>query len=139
MIRFKLFIFLFFLFSLNFASSQERKYELKVQHLTKNITGVDVPYALAINGSIPAPTLKFKLGETAVIHVINETKEPTTLHWHGVLVPWKQDGPQFYNTKIIEPRTISYIQISSEAYRNILVPLTHSISRTTWSLRSFYY
>ena len=85
------------------AISTEKKYELRIQNITKNITGVDVTHALAINGSIPAPTLRFKLGEMAVIKVINETKEPTTLHWHGVLVPWQQDGPQFSNTKIIEP------------------------------------
>jgi len=83
----------------------ERFYELKVQNITKNVTGVDVKHALAINGSIPAPTLKFQLGDEAVIKVINETDEPTSLHWHGLLVPWRQDGPQFSNTKIIAPKT----------------------------------
>ena len=79
-------------------------YNLKVQNITKNITGVDVTHALAINGSIPAPTLRFKRGDRAVIKVTNETNQPTTLHWHGLLVPWKQDGPQFTNTRIIEPK-----------------------------------
>ena len=82
-----------------------RKYELRVQNAAKNVTGVEVTHALAINGSIPAPTLRFRLGDLAVITVVNETDEPTTLHWHGVLVPWRQDGPQFTNTKIIEPHT----------------------------------
>ena len=50
--------------------------------------------------------LNFRLGDLAVITVVNETDEPTTLHWHGVLVPWRlEDGPQFTNTKIIEPHT----------------------------------
>ena len=82
-----------------------KTYELRVQNASKNVTGVDVSHALAINGSIPAPTLRFRLGDLAVITVINETSEPTTLHWHGVLVPWRQDGPQFTNTKIIEPHS----------------------------------
>lgn len=90
------------LFSIQ-AFAAERNYELRVQNVTKNFTGVDVTHALAINGSIPAPTLRFKLGDEAVIKVINETNEPTTLHWHGLLVPWEQDGPQFANTRIIEP------------------------------------
>lgn len=89
-------------FSLNVFAA-ERFYELKVENITANFTGEDVPHALAINGTIPAPTLKFKLGDTAVIKVINTTNEPTTLHWHGLLVPWDQDGPQFANTRIIEP------------------------------------
>ncbi len=79
------------------------EYELNVEHKTVNFTGVDVKHALAINGSIPAPTLKFKKGDTALITVNNKTNEPTTLHWHGLLVPWDQDGPQFANTLIIEP------------------------------------
>tara|TARA_Y100000590_G_scaffold470776_1_gene670471 strand:- start:96153 stop:98381 length:2229 start_codon:yes stop_codon:yes gene_type:complete len=87
------------------AFGGERKYELNVEHVTKNITGVDVTHALAINGSIPAPTLRFKVGDTAVIKVVNKTTEPTTLHWHGLLLPWDQDGPSFSNTKLILPGT----------------------------------
>lgn len=100
----KKFILLFLLVSTSLFSA-EKRYELNVEHVTKNITGVDVTHALAINGQMPAPTLRFKLGDTAVIKVINKTKEPTTLHWHGVLVPWDQDGPSFSNTKLILPGT----------------------------------
>lgn len=85
------------------AFSAERVYNLTVENIVANFTGVDVKHALAINGSIPAPTLRFNLGDTAVINVKNTTNEPTTLHWHGLLVPWDQDGPQFANTRIIEP------------------------------------
>ena len=87
----------------SFSGAQERTYELKIQHISKNVTNQEVSHALAINGSIPAPTLRFNLGDIAIIRVVNETKEPTTMHWHGVLVPWNQDGPQFFNTRIIEP------------------------------------
>ena len=104
----------FVLAQVGFAA--ERFYELRIQNVTKNVTGIDVDFALAINGSIPAPTLKFRLGDTAVINVVNETEEPTTLHWHGVLVPWRQDGPAFYNSRIIEPG-------SSHTYR---FPIEHT-------------
>ncbi|MBI2026890.1 MAG: multicopper oxidase domain-containing protein, partial [Deltaproteobacteria bacterium] len=80
-----------------------RHYDLRIQHISKNITGVESHDALAINGQIPAPTLRFKKGDTAVTKVINETHERTTLHWHGVLVPWDMDGPAFSNNKLIEP------------------------------------
>tara|TARA_Y100000768_G_scaffold388309_1_gene383473 strand:+ start:7714 stop:8052 length:339 start_codon:yes stop_codon:yes gene_type:complete len=85
------------------------RYELNVEHKTVNMTGVEVKHALAINGSIPAPTLKFKKGDTAIITVNNKTNEPTTLHWHGLLVPWDQDGPQFANTLIIEPGKLTFL------------------------------
>lgn len=48
--------------------------------------------ALAINNQIPAPTLRFKEGDTVTLNVHNQMKEGTTIHWHGVLVPWTMDG-----------------------------------------------
>ena len=96
---------IFFLFLSLPVFATVKRYELTVQRVTKNVTGVVVDHAMAINGSIPAPTLRFRLGDEAVIEVTNEMDVPTTLHWHGVLVPWKQDGPQFTNTRIIEPHS----------------------------------
>ena len=91
----------------------EGYYDLKIENITANFTGVDVKHALGISqifpmqkeASIPAPTLRFRLGDEAVITVHNDTNEPATLHWHGLLVPYKQDGPQFSNTKIIAPNS----------------------------------
>ena len=96
-----------FLFSFLCVSvlGAERQYTLRVAPITKNVTGEPVDHALAINGSIPAPTLRFRLGDEAHIIVHNDMDVPTTLHWHGVLVPWQQDGPQFTNTRIIEPHS----------------------------------
>lgn len=84
------------------SAQQERVYNLRIQRKTVNITGKIIDHALAINGSIPAPTLRFKKGDIAVIHVKNELNEATSLHWHGVLVPWNMDGPAFSNNKLIQ-------------------------------------
>ena len=91
----------------------ERRYDLRIQNIKANFIGTEVDHALGIaqtfpslrQASIPAPTLRFLLGDMAVITVNNDTNEPATMHWHGVLVPWRQDGPQFSNTKIIEPKS----------------------------------
>jgi CopA family copper-resistance protein len=48
--------------------------------------------ALVINGSLPAPTLRFREGDTVTLRVRNTLAEPTSLHWHGLLVPADQDG-----------------------------------------------
>ena len=95
------------------SMAAERYYDLRIKNITANFTGVDVKHALGISqtfptpkeAAIPAPTLRFRLGDDAVITVHNDTDEPATLHWHGLLVPYKQDGPQFSNTKIIEPNS----------------------------------
>lgn len=48
--------------------------------------------ALAVNGSVPGPLLRFREDETAVIHVTNTLDVKTSIHWHGVLVPANMDG-----------------------------------------------
>jgi CopA family copper-resistance protein len=48
--------------------------------------------ALVINGSLPAPTLRFREGDTVTLRVHNTLAEPTAIHWHGLLVPADQDG-----------------------------------------------
>lgn len=94
----------------SFAFAKDTIYDLNIEHKTVNFTGTPVDHALAINGTIPAPTLKFQLGDRAIINVKNSTQEPTTLHWHGVLVPWDMDGPSFTNNKLILPgETFSFI------------------------------
>lgn len=94
----------------SFSFAKDTIYDLNIEHKTVNFTGTPVDHALAINGSIPAPTLKFQLGDRAIINVKNSTQEPTTLHWHGVLVPWDMDGPSFTNNKLILPgETFSFI------------------------------
>ena len=48
--------------------------------------------AMVINGSLPGPLLRFRDGETVTIRVTNELDETASIHWHGVLVPYKMDG-----------------------------------------------
>ena len=47
---------------------------------------------LAINGSIPAPTLRWREGDEVTIDVTNKLSERTSVHWHGILLPYQMDG-----------------------------------------------
>lgn len=58
--------------------------------------------ALAVNGSIPAPTLRFTEGDTAVIYVHNNLAEETSVHWHGILLPNRYDGVSYLTTAPIK-------------------------------------
>jgi CopA family copper-resistance protein len=49
-------------------------------------------HAVLVNGSLPAPTLRLKEGQTVRIAVTNRLDEPTSIHWHGLLVPPEMDG-----------------------------------------------
>ena len=48
--------------------------------------------AWALNGSLPAPILRFDRGSRAEIELRNDLQEPTILHWHGLDVPEEADG-----------------------------------------------
>jgi len=76
-------------------------------HLTIRDTIVDFSgkqrRAIAVNGQIPMPALTFTEGDTAVIYVKNELKEGTSLHWHGVYLPNKEDGVPYLTQLPIPP------------------------------------
>nr|WP_314070835.1 copper resistance system multicopper oxidase [uncultured Roseococcus sp.] len=68
-----------------------REFNLAIEHVTHNITGRRRP-AMAINGQVPAPLLRFREGEEVVINVANRLREDTSIHWHGLILPSGQDG-----------------------------------------------
>ena len=77
-------------------------YTLHIAGKTVSFSGTPAK-ALAINGSIPGPVLSGTVGDTLRIQVINHLKVPTSLHWHGVLVPNAMDGVPFVNQLPIAP------------------------------------
>jgi len=48
--------------------------------------------AITINGSIPGPVIRLAEGREALIRVHNQMDESTSIHWHGVLLPFTMDG-----------------------------------------------
>ena len=79
-------------------------YDLFVKDTIVNFSG-KVKRAIAVNGQIPMPTLTFTEGDTAEIVVHNKLKESTSLHWHGVFVPNKEDGVPYLTQMPIAPNT----------------------------------
>jgi len=67
------------------------EYELTIARQEVNFTGKPA-WGMTINGGIPGPTLRFKEGDFARIHVHNKMHMETSIHWHGVLVPPDMDG-----------------------------------------------
>ncbi|MBW7469808.1 copper resistance system multicopper oxidase [Marinobacter sp. M216] len=55
-------------------------------------TGDFVKEGIGYNGASPGPVLRFKEGETAKINVTNNLDEATSIHWHGLILPFEQDG-----------------------------------------------
>ena len=68
-----------------------RVIDLVIAKTPVNFTGVQ-RMATTINGSIPAPTLRLREGDEVTIRVTNRLSEPTSIHWHGILLPYQMDG-----------------------------------------------
>ena len=49
----------------------------------------------AYNGSVPGPTLDVREGDHVIVHFRNNLPEPTTIHWHGIHLPFEADGSPF--------------------------------------------
>ncbi len=67
------------------------EFNLEVSELPVNFTG-SPRMATAINGSIPAPTLRWREGDEITIRVTNRLRETTSIHWHGIILPYQMDG-----------------------------------------------
>lgn len=80
------------------------KYDLYVRDTIVNFTGKE-KRAISVNGQIPMPTLTFTEGDTAEIVVHNQLKENTSLHWHGIFLPNKEDGVPHLTQEPIKPNT----------------------------------
>ena len=94
--------------SSDFFAQKVVKYELTVTDTLVNFSGKE-KRAIAVNGQIPMPTLTFTEGDTAEIVVHNMLKEGTSLHWHGVYLPNKEDGVPYLTQMPIAPnQTFTY-------------------------------
>ncbi|MZR64490.1 copper resistance system multicopper oxidase [Alcanivorax sp. DP30] len=73
-----------------------------------NITGKSRP-ATTINGGIPGPTLRWREGDTATLKVTNLLPETSSIHWHGLLLPFQMDGVPGLSFDGIQPgETFTY-------------------------------
>ena len=48
--------------------------------------------AITINDTIPGPLLEWREGQEVVLNVRNHLREHTSIHWHGILLPFEMDG-----------------------------------------------
>ncbi|GMR18225.1 MAG: copper resistance system multicopper oxidase [Gammaproteobacteria bacterium] len=66
-------------------------FDLTYSYSKVNFTGKN-RLATAINGSVPAPTLRWKEGDTVTLNVTNNMADDTSIHWHGIILPSAMDG-----------------------------------------------
>ncbi|MEN8136151.1 MAG: multicopper oxidase domain-containing protein [Thermodesulfobacteriota bacterium] len=92
--------------SLTYSPAQAKtvEYDLDIAWQEITIHGKTAK-GMTINGEIPGPTLYFTEGDLARIRVHNSMDVPTSIHWHGILVPPGMDGVPMVTQPPIAPDT----------------------------------
>jgi CopA family copper-resistance protein len=64
---------------------------LRIGHTAWPVDG-RTGHAVTINGTVPGPLIRLKEGQIARIAVTNDLDEDTSIHWHGIILPFQMDG-----------------------------------------------
>lgn len=77
-------------------------FDLAIGRLPVNFTGRE-RLATVVNGSLPAPLLRWREGDTVRVRVSNRLAVPTSIHWHGIILPAAMDGAPGLSFTGIDP------------------------------------
>ena len=77
--------------------------DLRIGHSALRVDG-KAGHAVTINGTVPGPLLRLKEGQNVRLSVTNDLDDETSIHWHGLLVPFQMDGVPGVSFPGIKPR-----------------------------------
>src|SRR3546814_325450 len=77
---------------------------LRIARQTMRIDG-KLSRAIGINGTVPGPLVRLKQGQTARLNVVNDLDVESSIHWHGLLLPFQMDGVPGVSFPGIKPRS----------------------------------
>jgi CopA family copper-resistance protein len=61
--------------------------------------------AIGINGTVPGPLVRLRQGQKVLLSVTNDLDVDSSIHWHGLLVPFQYDGVPGISFPGIKPRS----------------------------------
>jgi len=67
------------------------EFDLRIAESPVNFTGA-ARMGITVNGTIPAPLVRWREGDTVTMRVANALDEDTSIHWHGMILPANMDG-----------------------------------------------
>jgi CopA family copper-resistance protein len=77
---------------------------LRIAHQMMTIDGRE-SHAIGLNGTIPGPLIRLREGQTVRLHVENALDEDSSIHWHGLILPFHMDGVPGVSFPGIKPRS----------------------------------
>lgn len=77
---------------------------LRIARQTMRVDG-KVSRAIGINGTVPAPLVRLTEGQQARLTVVNDLDEDSSIHWHGLILPFHMDGVPGVSFPGIKPKS----------------------------------
>ncbi|TEU30740.1 copper resistance system multicopper oxidase [Alkanindiges illinoisensis] len=77
-------------------------FDLHVGYQAVNFSG-KARIATTVNHGMPGPLLRMREGDTVSIRVHNHLQQDTSIHWHGLLLPYQMDGVPGISFEGIKP------------------------------------
>ncbi len=77
---------------------------LKIAHQMMTVDG-RTSHAIGINGTVPGPLIRLREGQNVRLHVENTLDEDSSIHWHGLILPFHMDGVPGISFPGIKPRS----------------------------------
>ena len=77
---------------------------LRIARQTMRVDG-KVSRAIAVNGTVPAPLIRLREGQNVRLSVTNDLNEDSSIHWHGLILPFQMDGVPGVSFPGIKPRS----------------------------------
>ena len=96
---------LFFFCLQSWAFGKNVEYDLYIDYQEVSYSSKPVK-AMTINNSIPGPTIEVDEGDIVQIRVHNRMDVETSIHWHGILLPNREDGVPYLTTPPIMPNSM---------------------------------
>jgi len=84
------------------ATQPGTEFNLEIGALAVNFTG-QPGMATVVNGRLPAPLLRWREGDAITLRVSNRLSAPSSIHWHGIILPADMDGVPGLSFGGIEP------------------------------------
>jgi len=87
------------------AWAVERDFDMTIEEVTVKVAPNLDYKVFAFDGQVPGPLIHVQEGDDVVVHVMNNTTLPHTIHWHGVhqIGSWRNDGVPGITQEAIEP------------------------------------
>ncbi len=76
---------------------------IRISHIELEVAPRRIIKTTGYNGTAPGPVLRLREGQPVTVEVINETKTPELVHWHGLFVPSEVDGSEEEGTPAVAP------------------------------------